>query len=39
MTPFARVEQISHLITDDGLSAEWVEKLQQAQIKFTLCKE
>lgn len=39
LTPFARPEQITHLITDDGLSAEWVEKLKQAQIEFTLCKE
>jgi len=39
LTPFARTDQISHLITDDGLSAEWIEKLKQARIEFTLCKE
>jgi DeoR/GlpR family transcriptional regulator of sugar metabolism len=39
LTPFARPDQITHLMTDDGLSTEWVEKLQQAQIEFTLCKE
>lgn len=39
LTPFARVEQISRLITDDGLSVDWIEKLKQAQIEFTLCKE
>ena len=39
LTPFARSDQITHLITDDGLSVEWVEKLKQAQIEFTLCKE
>ena len=39
LTPFARTEQITHLITDDGLSAEWIEKLKQAQVEFTLCKE
>lgn len=39
LTPFARLDQITHLITDDGLSGEWVEKLKQAQIEFTLCKE
>jgi DeoR/GlpR family transcriptional regulator of sugar metabolism len=39
LTPFARPDQITHLMTDDGLSAEWVEKLKQAQIEFTLCKE
>jgi DeoR/GlpR family transcriptional regulator of sugar metabolism len=39
LTPFARTDQITHLITDDGLSAEWIEKLKQAKIEFTLCKE
>ena len=39
LTPFARTDQITHLITDDGLSLEWIEKLKQAQIEFTLCKE
>jgi len=39
LTPFARTDQITHLITDDCLSAEWIEKLKQAQIEFTLCKE
>jgi len=39
LTPFARSDQITHLITDDGLSVEWIEKLKQAQIEFTLCKE
>jgi len=39
LTPFARPDQITHLITDDGLSVEWIEKLKQAQIEFTLCKE
>ena len=39
LTPFARPDQITHLMTDDRLSAEWIEKLKQAQIEFTLCKE
>jgi len=39
LTPFARTDQITHLMTDEGLSAEWIEKLKQAQIEFTLCKE
>ena len=39
LTPFARADQIARLITDDGLSAEWIEKLKQAHIEFTLCKE
>ncbi len=39
LTPFARSDQITHLMTDDGLSAKWIEQLKQAQIEFTLCKE
>ena len=39
LTPFASTDQITHLMTDDGLSSEWIEKLKQAQIEFTLCKE
>ena len=39
LTPFARTDQVTHLMTDEGLSAEWIEKLKQAQIEFTLCKE
>ena len=39
LTPFARPDQITHLMTDDGLSTEWIEKLKQAKIEFTLCKE
>ena len=39
LTPFARIDQITHLMTDEGLSAEWIDKLKQAQIEFTLCKE
>ncbi len=39
LTPFASTDQITHLMTDDELSAEWIEKLKQAQIEFTLCKE
>jgi DeoR/GlpR family transcriptional regulator of sugar metabolism len=39
LTPFARADQIAHLITDEGLSAEWIEKLEQAGMNFTLCEE
>jgi DeoR family fructose operon transcriptional repressor len=39
LTSFARPEQITCLITDAGLSPEWVAKLQGAGIDFTLCGE
>jgi len=39
LTPFASIDQITQLITDDALSAEWIEKLKKAHIEFTLCKE
>jgi DeoR/GlpR family transcriptional regulator of sugar metabolism len=39
LTPFARPDQITHLMTDSGLSAEWIEKLKQCKIEFTLCEE
>jgi len=39
LTPFARTDQIAHLISDSKLSPEWIEKLQQAGINFTLCEE
>ena len=39
LTPFARADQITHLISDSDLSSEWAEKLKQAGINFTLCEE
>jgi DeoR/GlpR family transcriptional regulator of sugar metabolism len=39
LTPFARPDQISHLITDSGLSPEWVIKIKQAGIDITICKD
>ena len=39
LTPFARIDQITHLMTDEGLSGEWIDKIKQARIEFTLCKE
>lgn len=38
LTPFARIDQISHLMTDSNLSPEWVERFKHAGIKFTLCE-
>jgi DeoR/GlpR family transcriptional regulator of sugar metabolism len=34
-----RVNQISHLYTDDGLGENWVNRLKEMKIDFTLCKE
>jgi DeoR/GlpR family transcriptional regulator of sugar metabolism len=39
LTPFAHTDQIAHLISDSGLSPEWIKKLKQAGINFTLCEE
>jgi DeoR/GlpR family transcriptional regulator of sugar metabolism len=38
LTPFARPSQITHLITDARLTSEWIEKLTQAGIGFTICE-
>ena len=37
LTPFARPEQITQLITDSGLTPEWIQKLERAGIEFTIC--
>ena len=37
LTPFARVNQITHLFTDSGLSTEWAERLKSAGVDFTIC--
>lgn len=37
LTPFASLEQISHLYTDAALSPEWAARLTQAGIPFTVC--
>ncbi|MGE5222258.1 MAG: DeoR/GlpR family DNA-binding transcription regulator [Omnitrophica WOR_2 bacterium] len=39
LTPFARPEQITRLITDSGLSPAWSDHLKQAGIDFMICKE
>ncbi len=39
LTSFARPEKIRCLFTDQQLSAAWAERLQQAGINFTICKE
>jgi DeoR/GlpR family transcriptional regulator of sugar metabolism len=37
LTSFARAEKISHLFTDAGIAAGWKERLQAANIPFTVC--
>jgi DeoR/GlpR family transcriptional regulator of sugar metabolism len=37
LTPFARPDQIAHLITDSWLSPEWALKIKQAGINLTIC--
>lgn len=39
LTSFASIDQVKHIFTDDGLSAEWRTRLTQAAIPFTICAE
>jgi DeoR/GlpR family transcriptional regulator of sugar metabolism len=39
LTHFARPEQISHLFTDAGITPEWIQRLDQAGIAYTICAE
>jgi len=39
LTPFARPDQITHLITDSGLASEWATKLKDAGVEFSICEE
>jgi DeoR family fructose operon transcriptional repressor len=39
LTPFVRLENITYLYTDSGLSPEWIERLNRAGVKFTICTE
>ena len=34
-----RVNQITHLYTDNGLGEEWIKRLEEMGINFTLCRE
>ena len=38
LTPFARLDQITRLFTDDALAASWQQQLQQASVPLTLCR-
>ena len=37
LTPFARLNQITHLYTDSNLPDEWQERLALAGLSFTIC--
>jgi DeoR/GlpR family transcriptional regulator of sugar metabolism len=39
LTPFARPDQITNLITDHGLAPDWIVKLKVAEIAFSICDE
>lgn len=39
LTSFARPEKINRLFTDRHLSSDWLERLRQAGIEFTICEE
>jgi acetate kinase len=38
LTPFARVDQITRLFTDSGMSQEWIENLKRTGIDLTICE-
>ena len=39
LTSFARPEKISRLFTDQNLSSDWAERLRQAGVAYTICRE
>ncbi len=39
LTPFARLNQIAHLYTDDALAPAWIQQLQQLPVAFTVCSD
>ncbi|MCI0609259.1 MAG: DeoR/GlpR family DNA-binding transcription regulator [Anaerolineae bacterium] len=39
LTSFVRPEKLTRLFTDTGLSPEWMARLEQAGIEFTICEE
>jgi len=38
LTSFTRPEKINRLLTDNQLSSDWVERLGQAGVEFTICE-
>ncbi len=39
LKPFAAIEQVSHLVTDDAIDPLMVERLLQSQVAMTICGE
>ncbi len=39
LKPFAQVDQIDHIVSDDGMSREVIRKLQHANVSLTICGE
>jgi len=38
LTSFANPKKVAHLFTDEGVSPDWIDRLQEAGIEFTICK-
>jgi DeoR family fructose operon transcriptional repressor len=38
LTPFCAVNQITHLYTDSGITDDWVSRLKDAHVHFTICE-
>jgi ribose transport system substrate-binding protein len=39
LTPFARLDQITHLFTDSALDAAWVQQVRQSPVALTVCSD
>jgi len=39
LTPFANIDKICCLFTDEGISKPWIEKIQNLKIKLNVCRE
>ena len=39
LTPFARLDQITHLFTDSALDAAWVQQLPNVPVALTVCSD
>lgn len=39
LTQFAQINQLTYLYSDDGLSPEWIERLQRECLNYSICSE
>jgi ribose transport system substrate-binding protein len=39
LTPFARIEQVSHILTDSNLAPEYIDEIRQTCVNLTVCGE